>query len=130
MAQRVEKTRAGGRWTEAKFFGFIRSALRSASIRWPPKADALRDSRIPYMGVDNPRQKWQYPCHQCGEWFMGKEVQADHIVPCGSLRCFADLPGFVERMFCEQEGFRILCKPCHKTVTAAERARVKDSKDL
>ena len=123
---RVAKTRAGGRWSEAKFFGFIRSALRSASVRWPPKADAIRAARKPYVGP-NKRQKWTCHCALCGKWHKLSDLQADHITPCGSLRCFDDLAGFVERMFCEQDGFRILCKPCHKTITAIERARIKES---
>ena len=124
---KVEKTRAGGRWSEAKFFGFIRSALRSASMRWPPKADAIKAARKPYVGP-NKRQKWTCPCAVCGQWKQLKDLQADHIVPCGTLRCFADLALFVERLFCEVEGYRILCKPCHKVVTARERARIKAEK--
>jgi hypothetical protein len=44
---------------------------------------------------------------------MQKETQVDHIVECGSLRRFEDLPGFTERLFCEKEGLQILCRRCH-----------------
>ena len=125
----ADKPYAGGRWSSAKFFGFIRSALRSASIRWPPKSDAMNAARRPYAGP-NARQKWEYWCTECETWCMGKDAQADHIVPCGSLRCFADLPGFVERLFCESDGFRVVCKACHKAITAAERARLKNESEV
>jgi hypothetical protein len=37
------------------------------------------------------------------------------------LKDYSDLPGFVERMFCEVEGFQLLCKGCHQTKTNEER---------
>lgn len=56
----------------------------------------------------------------CKEWFPNKETEVDHIVPAGSLRSFEDLPGFVERLFCSKDGLRLLCKTCHKGVTAQQ----------
>jgi hypothetical protein len=53
----------------------------------------------------------------CKRWFPEKETQLDHIVECGSLREFSDLPGFVERLFCESDGFQVLCKGCHNKKT-------------
>ena len=73
-------------------------------------------ARRPYVG-DNKRQKWEYACWICGGYFKGTEVQVDHIIPCGTLRVWDDLVGFVQRLFCEIEGFRVLCHGCHKTVT-------------
>ena len=114
MAKRkVERTRAGGKWTEARYWQFVRSALRQASMRWPVKADCLKKARREYHG-DNNRQKWEYLCSECGGWFMGKDVQVDHKVECGTLKCAEDLPVFVTRLFCEEEGLRVQCKPCHK----------------
>ena len=107
------KSRASGRWTEARFWQFLRSALRQASIRWPPKADAMRAARRPYDGA-NPRQKWEYLCADCGAWCMGKNVAAHHVEPCGTLRSYSDLPAFVRREFCEVDGYEVLCQDCHK----------------
>ena len=113
MGRKVERTRAGGRWTEARFWGFLRSSLRRASVRWPPKADAMRAARRAYTG-ENRRRKWRYVCGKCGgEDFKGDEVAAHHKIDCGTLRAFSDLPGFVERLLCEEEGFVVLCKSCH-----------------
>jgi len=111
--QRVERTRAGGEWTEARYWQFIRSALRQASRRWPPIArHALESARRPYVGP-NHRQKWEFCCEVCREHYKRTEVQVDHIIPVGSLKSFDDLPGFVQRLFCEEEGLRIVCKRCH-----------------
>lgn len=41
----------------------------------------------------------------------------DHINPCGTLKSFEDVRGFVERLFCEAEGLRLLCEECHQKQT-------------
>ncbi len=80
---RVERTRAGGEWTEAAFWSFIRSGLREMSRRWPPLVrHVFTASRRKYTGP-NRRQKWEYECCECGAWKMQKDVQADHIEPRG-----------------------------------------------
>lgn len=110
---RVERTRAGGEWTTAGYWGFIRSGLRQMSRRWPPLArQAINAARRKYVG-ENKRQKWEYQCATCKAWRNRKQVEVDHIVPCGSLRSLDDLPGFVERLFCEPDGLRVLCDTCH-----------------
>lgn len=111
---KVPRPRAGGQWTESRFFSFIRSALRGASRRWPPLVkDVLMRSRRPYTGLDK-RTKFEYECLGCGGWFPAKHINVDHIVPCGTLKTFDDLPGFVERLFCEVDGLRLLCEACHE----------------
>ena len=82
--------------TEAAFFGWIRSLLRMRYMRgW----------------------KWEYQCADCKDWFLRKEVDIDHIVPCGTLKSFKDLSLFCERLFVEKEGLQVLCKVCHKKKT-------------
>jgi hypothetical protein len=66
------------------------------------------------------RMKYEYQCEICKGWYYGKEVDVDHIEPCGSLKEFADMPAFTERLFCLPEKLRVLCKPCHQEVTRAE----------
>lgn len=110
--KQVEKPFNGGRWSRARFFGFIRSQLRLASRKWPPRIAAKNAARRPYVG-ENVRQKWEYKCAYCGRWFKGDDVEVDHIEPAGSLKCYDDLPGFVSRLFCEAELLQLLCKDCH-----------------
>jgi 5-methylcytosine-specific restriction endonuclease McrA len=66
---------------------------------------------------DNKRLKYEYQCSICKEWHPDKNIEVDHLIPAGSLRSGDDLKGFVERLFCEKEGLRVLCKPCHRIVT-------------
>ena len=112
MGRKVERTRNSGQWTEARYFGFIRSALRSAFQKWGPKHEAKNIAKVAYNS---------YMCAHCNELFASKEIEVDHIEPAGSLKTFDDLPAFVERMFCETEGFQVLCKPCHQLKTNQER---------
>lgn len=116
----VPKPRCSGTMTESAFFSFIRSGLRQKSQRWKPAFDAKKEAQRPYKGEDK-RTKFVYVCAICKEEFKDKDVQIDHIIPCGSLKSFADLAGFCERLFCEKEGYRVLCEPCHQNVTNATR---------
>ena len=113
MGKMAQRLRNNGQWTEARFFGFIRSALRSAYQKWPPKHEAKKLAKI---------DRNQYKCAACNEVFGNKDVQVDHIVPCGSLKTFDDLPEFAERMFCEAVGFQVLCTACHQLKTNNERS--------
>jgi len=109
---RVPRTRAGGEWTEAAFWGWLRSGLRQMSLRWPPRKQVELAARRRYNGT-NKRRTWEYLCAACGSWFAGKEIQVDHIEEIGTLKAFSDLPQFCERLFCEKSDLRVLCDNCH-----------------
>ncbi len=119
MGRTVEKTRNGNEWSEARYFGFIRSTLRAGFTRWGPKHQAKKLAKVAYNS---------YQCADCNELFANKEVEVDHIVPAGSLKTFSDLPEFVERLYCEADGFQVLCKPCHQLKTNREREDRKNVK--
>jgi len=104
--------RNANKWTEARYWGFIRSGLRRMSMRWPPRNEVKNDARRPYKGEDK-RRKFEYQCSNCKKWFKGADVQVDHIVECGTLKTAADLPKFVETLFCEKDNMQLLCKGCH-----------------
>lgn len=112
-------------WTTSQFWSFVRSGLRSKFNRWPPKLEAKKEARREYTGP-NKRLKFEYLCDECKQWHQEKNVEMDHIVPCGSLKNFSDLPGFLERIACSKEGFRCLCKPCHKLITKEQRSKKDD----
>ena len=105
-----------------RFFTWLRSQLRRISMKWKPRSEAKNAARRDYTG-ENKRRKYEYQCATCEEWFAGKDVQVDHIVPCGTLSAFDDLPDFVEKLFCEKDGFRTLCKPCHQKITNKTRKK-------
>ena len=126
MPRRVERPFNGNKWTNARYFGFIRSALRKASQKWPPIHEARKRASRPYRGP-NKRQKWEYQCANCKKWWSGKEVEVDHIVPAGTLRKYEDLPEFARRLLCEVEELRVLCKQCHQKLTRCQKTERKQN---
>lgn len=124
MAKRVPRTRNNGSMTEAAFWGWIRAALRNRSRFWKPVAECKKKARRKYQGKSR-RQKWEYQCANCKNWFPAKSINVDHIVPAGTLRCSDDLKGFVERLFCEVDGLQCLCNKCHDKKTKLERDEAK-----
>ena len=121
MGRPVKKDRAGGTWSQSRYFGFIRSALRRAFIKYPVKYQVKNAASRPYVGSDKRRKK-EYQCAVCDGWFADKEVAVDHIIPCGSLKTYSDLPKFVETLFCEAENLQVVCKDCHQIKSNLERA--------
>jgi 5-methylcytosine-specific restriction endonuclease McrA len=114
------KTRNAGTMTESAFWSFIRSGLRQKSRFWKPITQCKISSRRAYKGPLK-RQKFEYQCNECGEWFPEKKINVDHIKPAGSLNCANDLPGFVERLFCEVDNLQVLCTTCHDFKTKNEK---------
>jgi len=116
---RVARPRNAGTMTESAFWSFIRSALRHKSMYWKPISQCKLEARRLYKGPIK-RQKYEYLCASCNKWFPEKKINVDHMVPAGSLSCAADLPGFVERLFCEKEHLQVLCESCHDSKTKSE----------
>jgi 5-methylcytosine-specific restriction endonuclease McrA len=106
--------------TESGFWSFIRSGLRQKSRWWKPISECKLKARRLYKGPSK-RQKFEYQCNSCKLWFPEKQINVDHICPAGSLNSAQDLPGFVERLFCEQENLQVLCEECHNIKTKKDK---------
>lgn len=109
-------------WSTSKWWSFLRSKLRSGFTRWPPKFEVLADARRKYVGSKK-NQKWEFQCNVCKKWVMQKEIEVDHLIPCGPLKSFEDIPGFVERLYCSKDKLQAICKPCHKAKNKEERSK-------
>ena len=119
--QKEQLVRAGGTMTESQYLAWIRSALRSKSLKWPPRNEAIKRARRSYNGP-NKLQKWECQCAICKGWFKLKEIAVDHYpVAAGSILSVADISKFVENLYCEVENLRVLCNPCHDIHTLAEK---------
>ncbi len=123
----VAKTRNSGTMTESAFWSFIRSALRQKSRWWKPISECKAANKRKYTGI-NKRQKFEYQCFECKNWFAEKQIAVDHIIPAGSLNNANDLPGFVNRLFCEIDNLQILCDDCHLVKTAKDKELLKLNK--
>ena len=113
----VDTPYAGGRWSEAKYKAFVRSALRKAYMKWPVKQDVLIAAREPDPAPKH-GSKWIYQCASCGHWWHMKEVAVDHIHEVGSM---ADMNVFIATLFCEEDNLQVLCDGCHRVKTKATK---------
>lgn len=109
-----------GLYTEAQFWAFIRAGLRQKHQRWKPRQVALNKATRPippHKRRAGDRRRKEAKCADCKKWYSLKDVQADHIIGVGSLRKYDDLPRFVKNLFCECDGYQVLCKACHHRKT-------------
>lgn len=121
----------GATWTSARFASFIKSALRAASRRWPQKHEALKKACVgKRLNKATGKDIFHYKCAACANLFKAADVQVDHIDPVVSVeRGFEGWDVYIERMFCEADGYQVLCKPCHSIKTANERKARKGNKN-
>lgn len=122
--RKVIKNRNAGTFTESAFWMFIRNALRRRSIVWKPISLCRERAKRRYNGP-NKRQKYEYQCNICKEWYKGSEVAVDHIEPVGTLKNSNDLPHFVETLFCEIENLQCICRSCHDAKTLIDNKSTK-----
>jgi 5-methylcytosine-specific restriction endonuclease McrA len=116
----IDRPFNGGEWSVARMTSFIKSALRGA--RWPQKYKAIASAYVK-NGI-NPRTGRKcklHICAHCRKLFPQNGVQADHVVPVVGPEGFVSWDVYIQRLFCEADGFTILCKACHAKVTKDEQ---------
>lgn len=92
----------------------IIQVLRRASYIWRPRGECRKKARIS-RGV--------YRCAMCFEHFKLKETVVDHITPVvDPMKGWISWDVYIDRMFCSERGFQVLCKPCHGMKTLKENA--------
>lgn len=117
----ADKTRNGGEWTESRYHSFIKSGLRSASQRWPPKYACLNDACVGQkINHLTGRIAKHYKCANCSVDYPAKFVQVDHINPIVSTGGFTTWDALIENLFCERDKLQVLCKDCHKIKSKQE----------
>ena len=134
---RVPRTHNGNTMTSSEWHGKIISLLRQLS-RWyiPPNQAKLQAKRKKPANVVG-RHIYEYQCAMCKKWFKDGDIALDHIIEAGSMRTYVDLPDFCKRLFCEKEGFQVLCNngknSCHHKKTqdymTKKRAEKKEEKN-
>lgn len=127
--EKKEKPYNGGEWTEARYFSFIKSGLRSASQRWPPKYKVLSGAFVgSRINPKSGRIAKHYKCNSCQDAYPAKDVEVNHIIPVIPVTGFDSWDGVIKRLFCEEQGLEVLCKPCHKKITQQENEERKLNK--
>jgi hypothetical protein len=119
-----------GKWTEAKFHSFVKSALRAASRKWPPKYETINAACVGQkVNIASGRLAKHFKCAACAEEFPASKIQVDHIEAIINPKIgFTNWDDVVNAMFCEKENLQCLCLDCHKAKTAQERKLKKESK--
>ena len=127
MSKPTEKPYNNGQWTASRYRSFIKSALRKASTRWPPKYTVLKEAEVGRkINAASGRMAMHYRCKGCSGEFPAKVISVDHIEPViPPDEGFTTWDSVIERMFCEAAGLQVLCKNCHDIKTKAERERRK-----
>ena len=115
--------RNSGKWTEARYRAFVVGALRSATRRYPPRNAALQNAYVDKrISKRSGRLAKHYKCAKCRKLFTSTDVQIDHIDPVvDPQQGFVSWDVYIARMYCEEDNFQVLCKPCHKVKTKEER---------
>ena len=123
-----------GTKTRAAFFGQLRSDMRKRWMYSKVRAAVLKEASVSrntsrcsecqrevlktVLKYDKDGNPVLYTKgKQKGRQKRTSNLDVDHVVDCGSLRCFEDMSGFAERLFCGAEGLRVLCKDCHHKKT-------------
>jgi len=125
----VVKPYNGGQWTQARFDSFVKSALRAASRRWPPKYEALKRACVGKRHDSaTGKQSFRYTCQGCANIFKAADVSVDHIETAVPIEGFTNWDEVIHRMFCEADGLQILCHGCHGIKTQNERKQRAEAK--
>jgi len=106
----------------------IISSLKRTFSRSPVVQEVLKEHRQehPQYNKDGTLAKKpavRYPCVECHNLHMGKNIQVDHIEPVIPLNIpakHACMDVVIGRLFCNKSNLQILCKDCHKTKSKEE----------
>lgn len=122
-----EKTRCGGRWTEAQFRSFIKGNLRRATQKWAPIHECVKNAK---------EGRNEYRCACCGELVPStvkvdgkrvKNIHVDHINPVIDPAVgFTTWDEVIENLFSELDNLQLLCTACHDIKTNQEKQIAKE----
>jgi len=126
---KASNPRCAGMMTEANYRAMIKNCLRSLHRTWGGANQAKLDSRDGSKVV-NPktgRECIAHICAHCDAKLMDKEVEVDHVEPFvpidwtwEHMMLGCPLSTIADRLFCEPDGYEVLCRTCHKIKTDNE----------
>lgn len=120
-------------WSKAKnkevaYFTWLRGALRQIwsdnPIRKQWKTSQLRPVTREEKATKafHPSTKNVGECVKCREWFAGSKLECNHKLPSDGCKNYEEAGKFLH--YCASgtgEDWELVCKPCHKIQTYAER---------
>lgn len=117
--------------TESAFMSWVRGGIRGGLWkRHPVKLEFIKRNKEMLVNT-NPRSMKRFPfvaggrCALCNEMHSMSEIEVDHKTGNSSLRSMNDVRSFIESMILVSfDDLQLVCKPCHKIKTLAERMGV------
>lgn len=124
--------------TPKQIHNLIKQKLRLASLESPYKQSALEKAKVDiathecakcgsyiYSGVSNENYKKLKEKHPSKKFKRGKS-ECDHIESVVEVGVgFVDWNTYIERLFCTEDGYQILCSDCHKEKSLKENKKRK-----
>jgi hypothetical protein len=122
-------------WTRARLNAFIKSALRAASNRYPPKFEVKKAARVErgiYLCAGYQKKPHKVTASLPAPKGKKRRIDnavVDHIIPVGGPDDPGGWSGVIDRMFCPVSGLQVLCHACHSQKTADERIQRKNKSE-
>lgn len=101
---------------------FVINGLRRMSYRWPSRYRTLKKANV---------GRNAYFCSMCPEGVVHpkKNIQLDHIDPIVNPETgFTTFDDYIDRMFCYESGWQVLCKEHHEIKSLAENQIRKETR--
>lgn len=111
--------------SNAKERNLLKGAIRRVFSRSELRRLVIDSSRIDYTDASRPRvKKWSF-CPECKKEIPTYLMEVDHVNPIirpGESLEELSWDTLVERVWCEFNNLKAICKDCHKIKTKAENA--------
>jgi 5-methylcytosine-specific restriction endonuclease McrA len=119
---------------DAKSRNLLKGAIRRLFSRSTIRQEVIAQSKIEHIDTSRPRVKKWSKCPECKNLTPTYQMEVDHINPVVRLDETLEEMSWdlvVERIWCDIDNLKAICKPCHKLKSKAEskeRRRIKREK--
>jgi hypothetical protein len=109
--------------TPQTFFAWLRGESRRIWASYPLRNEFKASKLIPVQPHHNMsnRVKRVGQCNQCNNWFAASNLEVDHINAAGGFTNWNEWLIWMTRLLCDESNLQLLCKPCHKIKSYADR---------
>lgn len=117
------------KWTtKPKYFAWLRGQIRRIWADNPLRKEWKKNQLRPVTmqekidKVFHSSTKNVGQCYVCEKWMAGSKLECDHLVGESPCKDFETAEGFLWHCAADSpDNWGLICKPCHKDVTHAER---------
>ena len=112
---------------ESQYLTWLRGQLRQIWSDYPVRV-IFKDEQCIEV---TPKMREDYGLHRmtkkaaqcvfCLNWFAKSKLEVDHIVGESSLTSVLEVVSYLDHLQCSPDNMQLVCKPCHKIKTYAER---------